>query len=199
MKRIVLLAVCILTFVAPSLMFAQEYNHGEIGVFADYFRLNRTNPQINFVGLGGRVGFNVSRNVALEAEMSYDFKRNFTSVFSNGVTTQFVNSNTRPLTALFGPTLRAGSSGPFRAFITGKVGFINFSTSNQNAAAGFKGALGGVTTGDTRPAFYPGVGVEGFWAHLDCVWKRVTKSTSITARATTSKSPSDRTSDSEGS
>ncbi len=156
MKRIVLLAVCTLTFVAPSLMFAQEYNHGEIGVFADYFRLNRTNPQINFVGLGGRVGFNVSEHVALEAEMSYDFKRNFTSVFSNGVTTQFVNSNVRPLTALFGPTLRAGSSGPFRAFITGKVGFINFSTSNQNAAAGFKGALGGVTTGDTRRGFLSG-------------------------------------------
>ena len=146
MKRIIFFAVFCLSLAAPSWMFAQEYNHGEVGVFADYFRLSRTSPNINFVGLGGRVGFNVASHIALESEMSYDFKRNFTSFFSNGATIQFVNSNTRPLSALFGPTLRAGSSGPFRAFITGKVGFVNFSTSNQNASAGFQGALGGVTS-----------------------------------------------------
>jgi hypothetical protein len=163
-KRIVLLALFSLSLGAPAWTMAQSaYNHGEVGVFADYFRLGRTSPQINFVGLGGRAGLNVGTHVALEAEMSYDFKRNFTSTFSNGATTQFVNSSVRPLSGLFGPSFRAGSSGPFRAFLTGKVGFVNFSTSNQNAAAGFRGALGGVTSGNTRFALYPGAGVEAFW------------------------------------
>src|SRR5437879_2188818 len=93
--------------------------------------------------LGGRAAFNVHPNVQLEAEMAYDFKRNFTSTFSDGINTQLVNTRLRPLTALFGPKFQAGTSGPFRAFVTGKLGFVNFSTSDQNAVSGFKGALGG--------------------------------------------------------
>jgi hypothetical protein len=150
----------------PSLVAAQgssDWNHAEVGVFADYFRLSRTTPDINFVGLGGRAAFNVHPNVQLEAEMAYDFKRNFTSTFSNGINTQLVNTSSRPLTALFGPKFQAGTSGPLRAFVTGKLGFVNFSTSNQNASAGFTSALGGVTDGNTQFAVYPGAGVEGFW------------------------------------
>ena len=48
-------------------------------------------------------------------------------------------------------------------FITGKVGFVNFSTSNQSAAAGFTSSLGAITTGETKVALYPGGGIEGFW------------------------------------
>lgn len=165
MKRFVFLAVLVAGFClvsSPSLM-AQAYDHAEVGVFADYFRLDRTQPNLNLVGLGGRAAFNVHPNVQLEAEMAYDFKRNFTSVFSNGVSTQLVNTRLRTLHALFGPKFQFGTSGPFRVFATGKVGFVNFTTSDQNASAGFEGALGAVTTGDTRFALYPGVGVEGFW------------------------------------
>lgn len=167
MKRTAVLAVLIFCLSASSWMAAQtsDYtnNHVEVGAFADYFRLDATSPAINFVGLGGRVGFNVHPNIQLEAEMSYDFARNFTSTFSNGVTTQFVRTNLRPLTGLFGPKFQAGTSGPVRVFVTGKVGFINFSSSNQNAPAGFTSALGAVTTGDTKFALYPGGGIEGFW------------------------------------
>ena len=164
MKRILCLALvigsCLLT---TSLLSAQEYDHGEVGVFADYFRLGQTNPQINFVGVGGRAAFNVSPHVALEAEMAYNFERNYTNTFTNGVTTQFVRSSVRPLSALFGPSFKAGASGPFRVFLTGKLGFVNFSSSSQSPGAGFQSAVGGITTGDTRFAMYPGVGVEGFW------------------------------------
>jgi hypothetical protein len=131
MKRIALFSVLVLCLVAPSLMTAQnssDWNHAEVGVFADYFRLSRTTPDINFVGLGGRAAFNIHPNVQLEAEMAYDFKRNFTSTFSDGISTQLVNTRLRPLTALFGPKFQAGTSGPFRAFVTGKLGFVNFST-----------------------------------------------------------------------
>lgn len=154
----VTIILAVVTFALPSLAVAQD--HGEVGVFADYFRFDRTTPDINFVGVGGRVAFNIRPSVALEAEMAYDFKRNFTTTFSNGVSTQFVDISTRPLHALFGPKFQ--TRGPFKVFATGKVGFINFSSSVQNAPAGFESALGGVTDGDTRFALYPGAGVEGF-------------------------------------
>jgi hypothetical protein len=167
MKRIALFAILSLCVAVPSLVSAQSesaYNHVEVGVFADYLNLSRTTPHINFVGVGGRAAFNVQPHVQVEAEMAYDFERNFTSTFHNGVNTEFVRTNLRPLTALFGPKFQ--TSGPIRAFVTTKVGFVNFSTSNQGAGSGFVGALGGVTSGDTRFAFYPGAGVEGFWGPI---------------------------------
>lgn len=140
-------------------------NHIEAGVFADYLRASQVDPAINFVGIGGRVGFNIRPSVQLEAEMAYDFKRNFTTTFNNGVTTQFVTVRTRPLTGLFGPKFSTGG-GPVRLFATGKVGFVNFSTSTQNAPNGFNNAINGITSGDTRFALYPGGGIEAFWGPI---------------------------------
>jgi hypothetical protein len=167
MKRSILLAMVSFCLALPALAMAQaefDYNHVEVGVFADYLNLSRTTPHINFVGVGGRAAFSVQPHVQVEAEMAYDFARNFTSTFHSGLNTQFVMTNLRPLTGLFGPKFQ--TSGPIRAFVTTKVGFVNFSTSNQGAGSGFVGALGGVTSGDTRFAFYPGAGVEGFWGPL---------------------------------
>jgi len=162
MKRALFLALTVCLFSATSL-FGQALNGDrfEGGVFADYFGLQRTTPNTNYFGLGARAAFNLRPSWQLEGEMSYDFKKDFTSTFSNGVTTQLVNTRLRNLHALFGPKVDIGT-GAFRAFVTGKAGLINFSVSDQNAAAGFQGALGSVTSGNTRPAFYPGVGVEGF-------------------------------------
>jgi hypothetical protein len=165
MKRIITLLVLSCGLALPCALRAQTSDHVEVGVFAEYLNLSATSPHINFVGVGGRAAFNVHPNVQLEGEMSYDFKRNFTSVFSNGVSTEFVTTRLRPLSALFGPKFQT-SSGPFRAYVTGKVGFVNFSVSDQNATSGFVGALGGVETGDTRFAMYPGGGVEGFWGPI---------------------------------
>jgi len=163
MKRIALFAVLGFCMVVPSLMMAQTYDHGEVGVFADYLRLQQATPAINFVGVGARVGFNVHPNVALEGEMAYDFKRNTTTLFSDGINTQFVQTRFRPLTAMFGPKFQAGTSGPFRVFVTGKVGFVNFATTNQGVLAGFTSQVSGITDGNTHFAVYPGGGVEGFW------------------------------------
>lgn len=165
MKAFIVLLVLSCGLALPSALMAQDSDHVEVGVFADYLNLSTTSPHINFVGVGGRAAFNVHPNVQLEAEMSYDFKRSFSSVFSNGVSTELANTDLRPLTALFGPKFQT-SSGPFRAYVTGKLGFINFSVSDQNAGSGFIGALGGVQTGDTRFAAYPGAGVEGFWGPI---------------------------------
>ena len=129
--------------------------------FADYLNRSRTSPHINFVGVGGRTAFNVRGNVQMEAVMAYDFKRKFTTTFSDGVTTQFVSTDLRTLHALFGPKIEP-SGGPVRFFGTFKVGLINFSTSNQNVTAGFNSAINDVTTGNTSASILPGVGLEGF-------------------------------------
>jgi hypothetical protein len=139
-------------------------NHVELGVFADYLRFSPTTPQINFVGAGGRLGFNVHPNVALEGEMSYDFSRNYTTTYNNGGTTTFVTTAVRPLTGLFGPKFQFGTNGPLRVFATGKVGFIDFSTNNSGVVGGstFTGAVNGVGGAGTHVAFYPGGGFESF-------------------------------------
>src|ERR1700716_413419 len=89
MKRTVFLVLVASLFAVPA-VFAQALSgdHVEVGVFADYFGLERTSPHKNLLGLGARAAFNLRPNWQLEGEMNYDFKRNFTSTFSDGVNTQ---------------------------------------------------------------------------------------------------------------
>lgn len=162
MKRLVLFGFILSCLCLPQALLAQSSgDHVEVGAFAEYLRLSQPTPDINFVGLGGRVGFNLRPSIQLEAEMSYDFRRDFTSTFSNGVTTTLVRTRLRPLTGLFGPKFQTGG-GPVRAFVTGKVGFVNFDTTNSGPLTGFTGQLGAIETGNTRFALYPGGGIEGF-------------------------------------
>lgn len=154
------LFIASLLLAAPMVMAQGQSDHVEVGAFADYFRLSDASPVRNFVGLGGRAAFSIHRDVQLEAEMAYDFKRNYTSTFTNGVTTELVNTQFRTLHGFFGPKFQTGS-GPFRVFITGKVGFDNFSINNQNATAGFINSVG-LTNGTTDFAVYPGGGFEAF-------------------------------------
>jgi hypothetical protein len=46
--------------------------------------------------------------------MAYDFTRNYTNTFSNGVTTELVTTKSRTLGVLFGPKFQTGS-GPVRS------------------------------------------------------------------------------------
>jgi hypothetical protein len=160
--------IALLAFVLalPSITMAQSsgstYNHFEIGAFADFLRLSTPNPNVNYVGVGGRVGFNVHPNVALEAEMAYDFGRNITSTTSNGVTTNFFQTRTRPLHGLFGPKFQIGKDTPFRAFFTTKVGFISFSRSTASPTSGFVSGVSDIANGGARFALYPGGGIEAF-------------------------------------
>ncbi len=168
MKRVIWLAILTVLVTAPSWLMAQEgqgeYNHATVGIFADYFRFDPSSASkaINFVGFGARTGFHVSRYTQIEAEMNYDFERNFTSTFNNGVTTSFVTTRVRPLTGLFGPKFQ--TPGPFKFFVTGKVGFINFTKTDAAVTPGTVGnAIAGVGNGGTHFALYPGAGFEGFW------------------------------------
>ncbi len=160
MKRYFGSAVILLLFAAPALFAQEPSDHIEVGAFADYFRYTDVTPTINFVGVGGRAAFNVQRSVQIEAEMAYDFRRAYAQTYTNGVSTELVKSNLRTLHGFFGPKFQTGS-GPFRVFITGKVGFENFSVNNSNPGTGFTNTVG-LGTGTTRFAVYPGGGFEAF-------------------------------------
>jgi hypothetical protein len=71
MKRLVLSAMLVFCFASPSFVFAQALrgDHIEAGAFVDYFRVDRTDPSLNYAGLGGRLAFNLRPSVQLEAEM----------------------------------------------------------------------------------------------------------------------------------
>jgi len=150
-----------------------DNNHGSIGVYGDLFRVKPAGGNsVNFVGLGARVGFKVHPNIALEGEMSYDFAKNYTALNtgdnSGTLSSTTVSSRTRPLTALFGPKFQFGTSGPFRAFVTGKVGFTEFSHSSTTTVSGdtFSNAFDQFGGGTTHFAAYPGGGIEGFFGPL---------------------------------
>lgn len=133
-----------------------DWNHGSIGVFADYLRLNSAGT--NNIGLGGRVGFAVHPNVHLEGEIAYDFRESHTATIGSGLTTSTYKADFRVLHGLFGPKFQ--TTGPVRFFGVLKGGFINFSISTQGAPAGFTNSFGGVVDGNTHGVLYPGGGVE---------------------------------------
>jgi hypothetical protein len=160
MNRSLLFITASLFLAAAPMLMAQETDHFEVGAFANYFRYSSASPARNFVGVGGRGAFNIRPSVQIEADMAYDFKRNFTNTFTNGVTTELVNTQFHTLHGFFGPKFQTGP-GPFRLFVSGKVGFDNFSINNQNATTGFVNTVG-LTTGKTAFAVYPGGGFEAF-------------------------------------
>ena len=143
-------------------------NHGDFSFYGDLFRVTpKSYPTLNFLGLGGRVGFNVHPNVALEGEINYDFEQNYTSVAGTSASSTTITSGVRPLTGLFGPRFQFGTSGPFRAFVTGKAGFIEWSTSGK-APSGttFADSFGQFGGNSTMFAAYPGGGVETYLGPL---------------------------------
>ncbi len=162
MKRCLGILITGLFFAAPMLV-AQDrdqMDHFEAGAFVKYFRLADPGPNRDFLGLGARAAFGVRPSIQLEAEMAYDFKRNYTSTFSDGISTTAVTSHLRTLHGFFGPKFQTGS-GAFRAFVTGKVGFDNFSVTDANAPTGFTNAVG-LGSGATYFALYPAAGIEAF-------------------------------------
>jgi hypothetical protein len=174
MKQFALLAGLALVLAAPTWAAAQsyapsQYDHVEIGAYGSYLHFTpSTGSDINFVGVGGRLDINTNRWVALEAQMDYDFARNYTSTSSSnsggGISSSFVKTRLRPLSGLFGPRFEIGAGSPVTAFVTGQVGFIDFSTSNPNnvSSTDFSNAVDGIGGSGTHFAAYPGAGLEFF-------------------------------------
>jgi hypothetical protein len=152
--------------------FAQDSEHVQFGVFADYFHLSETGT--DFAGLGARFSFVAYQELKLEAEMSYDFNRVFTEGFTDDSTTPptitLQRSDIRLLHGMFGPRLNIGRH-HVQPFLTAKGGFINssFSTGPANAS-GFTSSVNNLRANNVIATFYPGGGIE---AHLGPVGLRL--------------------------
>ena len=162
MKRHILLGTVIVLCVLASAAFAQgTYNHAEIGAFVNYTRLSAAGDT-NFYGAGGRLGFNLSSGVQLEAEGAYDFSRDVNVVVSVGPTggssnTTVVTSGLRMVHFMAGPKFQFGGSSPIHIFVTLKGGLIDFSTIKS-----FPGQINTIPSGSTYGVLYPAAGVELF-------------------------------------
>ena len=141
---------------------AQETEHVQVGIFADYLRLAQTDS--NFAGVGARVGVIAFRNIKLEGEMSYDFDRAFTESFTDSTTGAVIVRRTgmRTLHGEFGPKVNLGERWHVHPFVTLKGGFVNFRINNAPATIGtFFSSVDNLRRKNVDGVLYPGGGLEG--------------------------------------
>jgi hypothetical protein len=160
MKRAALLLLFITSWAVPD-AFAQENEHVQVGVFADYFRLSQTDTDL--LGVGGRASFVAYKRLKFEAEMSYDFSRAFTEGFTDNSTGNVIvqRTNLRVIHGLFGPRINLGRHA-VQPFVTAKGGLINFRLDNAPATFGtFASSVSGLRENNVMGTFYAGGGLEG--------------------------------------
>jgi hypothetical protein len=165
MRKLALVSIAMMVFGFMPLAFAQddELNHGEIGIFGDYFRSSSTG-NTNMAGVGARASFNVHRFVQIEGEAAYDFSQVFTESFTDAVTggVNFNRSNLRILNGLGGVKIHA-PLGAFRPFVTLKGGAVNFRFDDRPITFGtFGSSVEDLRTNNVKGVFAPGGGIEAF-------------------------------------
>jgi hypothetical protein len=150
-----LLGLVFIFVLFSSLAFAQ--NHGDVGVFVDYFRFHNAND-LNMLGVGGRIGINVHPNVALEVEGAYDFSRT-THITVAGLTSP-VRTDFRATHFLVGPKFQLGTSSSWRLYGTLKGGFVRFGVTPGAVTFGTFPTV--LTNTDLNGVLYPAAGFEAF-------------------------------------
>jgi hypothetical protein len=168
MKRLAFLLLLAGCVIPPAQ--AQDNEHVQVGVFADYLRLDQTSS--NFAGVGARASFQLYKELKLEGEMAYDFNQTFTEGFTNTGTgtVTFARTNFRTLHGEFGPRLNIGHHA-IQPFVFVKGGFINFRLDGAPATVGtFISSVSGLRTDDVSPVLYPGGGLQ---AHLGPIGLRL--------------------------
>jgi hypothetical protein len=166
MKRFAILLI--FTAWLVPLASAQETEHVQIGVFADYLRLARTDT--NFAGLGARLGVVAYRNLKLEGEMGYDFDQAFTENFTDSTTGSITVRRTgmRIIHGEFGPKVNLGlERWNIHPFVTLKGGFIDFRINNAPATIGtFFSSVDSLRRKNVNGVLYPGGGLEGHFGPI---------------------------------
>ncbi len=159
MKRVALLLFLAGCFV--PLASAQDDEHVQVGIFADYLRFSQTDN--NFGGVGARASFQVYKRLKFEGQMAYDFDQAFTEGFTDtgtGVVT-VQRTGLRILHGEFGPRINIGHHA-IQPFLTLKGGFINFRLDNAPATVGtFFSSVNGLRAKDVSGVLYPGGGLQG--------------------------------------
>lgn len=142
---------------------AQETEHVQAGIFADYLRLGQTDS--NFAGLGARLGIVAYHNLKLEGEMGYDFDQAFTESFTDSTTGAITirRSGMRIIHGEFGPKVNLGlERWNIHPFLTLKGGFIDFRINNEPATIGtFFSSVDTLRRKNVNGVLYPGGGLEG--------------------------------------
>lgn len=159
MKRVAFLLFLVGCFV--PLASAQDKEHVQVGVFADYLRLSQTDT--NFGGVGARLGFQLYKEVKLEGEMSYDFDQAFSEGFTDTTTgaVSIQRTGMRVLHGEFGPKVNIGHHA-IQPFVTLKGGFIDFRLNNAPATLGtFFSSVDGLRANNVNGVLYPGGGLQG--------------------------------------
>ncbi len=159
MKRVaflLFLASCVVPLAS-----AQDGDHVELGVFADYFRLAQTDN--NFGGVGALASFQVYKEIKLEGQMSYDFNQAFTEGFTDTSTGSVTLARTpmRILHGEFGPKINIGHHA-IQPFVTLKGGFVDFRIDSAPATLGtFFSSVNGLRADNVNGMLYPGGGLQG--------------------------------------
>jgi hypothetical protein len=163
MKRVAFLLLFIGGWLVPG-GYAQDNEHVQVGVFADYFRVSQTDTDL--LGVGGRASFVAYKRIKLEGEMAYDFGRAFTEDFTDTSTpgvirTTFQRTDLRVIHGLFGPRVNLGTH-TIQPFVTVKGGFVNFRLDKSPATFGtFTSSVSGLRDNNVMGTLYPGGGLEG--------------------------------------
>jgi hypothetical protein len=161
MKRLAILgalALCAASLApaARAQSTVDEKNHGSIGAFVNFTRLQPAD--LNMFGVGARLGINVRKHLVIEGEGAYDFERNKTQTITSGVITTTVRSDLRILHFLAGPKIQ--TTGPVRFFGEVKGGIVNFGVGGPVTAGVINNQINTIVDGSTRGAIFPGGGVE---------------------------------------
>jgi hypothetical protein len=164
MRRIILLFGLGLALGATT--FAQEFEHVQIGVFANYLQVSQANS--DFAGFGGRVGVAAWRNVMLEGELCYDFDTTvlgeFEEIFNGNVSKLPIDL--WMLHGEFGPRVNLGRH-RVHAFVFIKGGFIDYRFGHVPTSLGsLETTLRNLQSSGVHAVFYPGGGLEGHIRHL---------------------------------
>lgn len=140
---------------------AQDKEHVQVGLFADYLNLSQTHT--NFGGVGARLGFQLYKEVKLEGEMSYDFDQAFSEGFTDTTTgtVSIQRTGMRVLHGEFGPKVNIGHHA-IQPFVTLKGGLIDFRINNAPATLGtFFSSVDGLRANNVNGVLYPGGGLQG--------------------------------------
>jgi opacity protein-like surface antigen len=160
MKRLSILGALVLFFacLAPGAraQTSGDYNRGNLGAFVDFTR--QQGADVNMLGVGARVGFNLQPHVVLEGEMAYDFEQTKTETVTVGSLTTTTRSTLRLLHAVAG--LKFQTTGDFRIFVMAKAGLLNFGVGGPVTAGAISTQIGNINDGVTKGVLYPGGGVE---------------------------------------
>jgi hypothetical protein len=130
----------------------ENKDHGNLGAYFDFTRVQG----FNLLGIGGRMGFNVTRRIVLEGEFAYDFQRSKTQTITAGGSTNTITTNLRMWDALFGPKVNITK----HFFVLAKGGLAHFGVSGPAPPGGINNQIGGIVNGNLDTAVFAGGGVE---------------------------------------